>query len=219
VLQAPVPLKVAGPAGSGVAGLGQPEQISVGNTVIKLPAGSITMQSLVKNGPRWSSSGQAAGVALTYLAQVIPSLQANARSDLTLGAQWSLDMQVPTAKQKDPSLAGMLHIYREKGDVTVGVEQPLALGLRTFDARVDVANQQLRLAVETRWCARGPERCQCHRANAEWRISNDSALSLTGTTSIDTLAWLAPLTGQPGLELGGALKVALSGSGTMARRN
>jgi translocation and assembly module TamB len=87
-------------------------------------------------------------VALTYLAQVIPSLQANARSDLTLGAQWSLDMQVPTAKQKDPALAGMLHVYREKGDVTVGVEQPLALGLRTLDARIDVANQQLRLAVK-----------------------------------------------------------------------
>ncbi|OHV93920.1 hypothetical protein AKG95_25285 [Janthinobacterium lividum] len=215
VLQAPVPLKVAGPAGSGVAGLGQPEQISVGNTVIKLPAGSITMQSLVKNGPRWSSSGQAAGVALTYLAQVIPSLQANARSDLTLGAQWSLDMQVPTAKQKDPSLAGMLHIYREKGDVTVGVEQPLALGLRTFDARVDVANQQLRLAVKLDGARAGQSDVNATVQMLNGRISNDSALSLTGTTSIDTLAWLAPLTGQPGLELGGALKVALSGSGTI----
>ena len=215
VLQAPVPVKVAGPAGSGVAGLGQPEQISVGNTVIKLPAGSITMQSLVKNGPRWNSSGQAAGVALTYLAQVIPSLQANARSDLTLGAQWSLDMQVPTAKQKDPSLAGMLHIYREKGDVTVGVEQPLALGLRTFDARIDVANQQLRLAVKLDGARAGQSDINATVQMLNGRISNDSALSLTGTTSIDTLAWLAPLTGQPGLELGGALKVALSGSGTI----
>ena len=215
VLQAPVPVKVAGPAGSGVAGLGQPEQISVGNTVIKLPAGSITMQNLVKNGPRWTSSGQAAGVALTYLAQVIPSLQANARSDLTLGAQWSLDMQVPTAKQKDPALAGMLHVYREKGDVTVGVEQPLALGLRTFDARVDVANEQLRLAVKLDGARAGQSDINATVQMLSGRISNDSALSLTGTTSIDSLAWLAPLTGQPGLELGGALKVALSGSGTI----
>ncbi|MBE3027494.1 translocation/assembly module TamB domain-containing protein [Janthinobacterium sp. GW458P] len=215
VLQAPVPVKVAGAAGSGVAGLGQPEQISVGNTVIKLPAGSFTMQSLVKNGPRWTSSGQAAGVALTYLAQVIPSLQANARSDLTLGAQWSLDMQVPTAKQKDPSLAGMLHVYREKGDVTVGVEQPLALGLRTFDARVDVANQQLRLAVKLDGARAGQSDINATVQMLGGRISNDSALSLTGTTNIDSLAWLAPLTGQPGLELGGALKVALSGSGTI----
>ena len=215
VLQAPVPVKVAGPAGSGVAGLGQPEQISVGNTVIKLPAGSITMQSLLKNGPRWTSSGQAAGVALTYLAQVIPSLQANARSDLTLGAQWSLDMQVPTAKQKDPALAGMLHVYREKGDVTVGVDQPLALGLRTFDARVDVASQQLRLQVKLDGARAGQSDINATVQMLGGRISNDSALSLTGTTSIDSLAWLAPLTGQPGLELGGALKVALSGSGTI----
>ncbi|MGK5020055.1 translocation/assembly module TamB domain-containing protein [Janthinobacterium sp. LB2P10] len=215
VLQAPVPVKVAGPADSGVAGLGQPEQISVGNTVIKLPAGSINMQSLAKNGTRWSSSGQAAGVALSYLAQAIPSLQANARSDLTLGAQWSLDMQVATAKQKDPSLAGMLHIYREKGDVTVGVEQPLALGLRTFDARVDVANQQLRLAMKLDGARAGQSDINASVQMLGGRISNDSALSLTGTTSIDTLAWLAPLTGQPGLELGGALKVTLTGSGTI----
>ncbi|MGK5076942.1 translocation/assembly module TamB domain-containing protein [Janthinobacterium sp. HLX7-2] len=218
VLQAPVPVKVAGPAGSGVAGLGQPEQISVGNTVIKLPAGSISMQSLAKNGPRWTSSGQAAGVALTYLAQVIPALQANARSDLTLGAQWSLDIQMPTAKQKDPkapSLAGMLHIYREKGDVTVGVDQPLALGLRTFDARVDVANQQLRLQVKLDGARAGQSDINATVQMLGGRISNDSALSLTGTTSIDSLAWLAPLTGQPGLELGGALKIALAGSGTI----
>ena len=124
-------------------------------------------------------------------------------------------MQVPTAKQKDPALAGMLHVYREKGDVTVGVEQPLALGLRTFDARVDVANQQLRLAVKLDGARAGQSDINATVQMLSGRISNDSALSLTGTTSIDSLAWLAPLTGQPGLELGGALKVALSGSGTI----
>ncbi|WP_300752388.1 translocation/assembly module TamB domain-containing protein [Janthinobacterium sp.] len=215
VLQAPVPVRVAGPAGSGVAGLGQPEQISVGNTVIKLPAGSITMQNLNKDGARWTSSGQAAGVALTYLSQVIPALQANTRSDLTLGAQWSLDMTAATAKQKEPSLAGMLHVYREKGDVTVGVDAPLALGLRTLDARVDIANQQLRLQVKLDGARAGQSDINATVRMLDGRIGNDSALSLTGTTSIASLSWLAPLTGQPGLELGGGVTVALTGSGTI----
>lgn len=215
VLQAPVPVKVAGPAGSGVAGLGNPEQLSVGNTVIKLPAGSITMQSLAKNGPRWTSAGQATGVALNYLAQFAPALKENMRGDLTLGAQWSLDMQAATASQKEPALAGMLHIFREKGDVTVGVDQPLTLGLRTLDARVDVANQQLRLAVKLDGTRAGQSDINATVQMQGGRISNSSALSLTGTTNIASLAWVAPLAGQPGLELGGALKVALSGSGTI----
>ena len=215
VLQAPVPVKVTGPAGSGVAGLGNPEQLSVGNTVIKLPAGSITMQSLAKNGPRWTSSGQATGVALNYLAQFAPALRDNARGDLTLGAQWSLDMLAPTAARKEPALAGMLHVFREKGDITVGVEQPLTLGLRTLDARVDVANQQLRLAVKLDGTRAGQSDINATVQMVDGRIGNSSALNLTGTTNIASLAWVAPLAGQPGLELGGALKVALTGSGTI----
>ena len=215
VLQAPVAIKVAGPAGSGVAGLGNPEQLSVGNTVIKLPAGSITMQSLAKNGPRWTSTGQATGVALNYLAQFAPALKENMRGDLTLGAQWSLDMQAATASQKEPALAGMLHVFREKGDVTVGVDQPLTLGLRTLDARVDVANQQLRLALKLDGTRAGQTDINGTVQMLAGRISNNSALSLTGTTNIASLAWVGPLAGQPGLELGGALKVALTGSGTI----
>lgn len=215
VLQAPVAVKVAGAAGSGVAGLGNPDQLSVGNTVIKLPAGSITMQSLAKNGPRWTSTGQATGVALNYLAQFSPALKENMRGDLTLGAQWALDMQAATASQKEPALAGMLHVFREKGDVTVGVDQPLTLGLRTLDARVDVANQQLRLAVKLDGTRAGQSDINATVQMLGGRISNSSALSLTGTTNIASLAWVAPLAGQPGLELGGALKVALTGSGTI----
>ena len=50
-------------------GLVQPEQIALANAVIKLPDGSVSLQSLDKNGARWTSKGAAAGVPLNYLAQ------------------------------------------------------------------------------------------------------------------------------------------------------
>lgn len=214
-LQSPVPVRVAGPAGSGVGGLGNPEQISVGNTVIKLPAGSITMQSLTKNGPRWASTGQATGVALTYLGQFSPALQENLRGDLTLGAQWQVDMQAPTAAQKTPVLAGMVHLFREKGDVTVGLDQPLTLGLRTLDARVNIANDQLRLQAKLDGSRVGQSDVNATVQMLGGRIGNDSTLNLNSTTNIASLAWVGALTGQAGLQLDGALQMALTGSGTI----
>ncbi|CDG85383.1 translocation/assembly module TamB domain-containing protein [Janthinobacterium agaricidamnosum] len=213
-LQAPAPIRVAGPKDGGLAGLMHPEQISVSNAVIKLPAGSISLQSLEKAGPRWASSGQAAGVPLNYLTQAVPDLQQTMRSDMTLGAQWNLDLRA--AAGKDPALAGMLHVFREKGDITVGSEQPLLLGLRTLDARADVANSQLRMQVALDGARSGQVRLDGTVQMQQGRIAGDSPLNLTGSIDMPSLAWLGPLTGQAGLELGGALKLALTSGGTIA---
>ena len=92
-LQAPAPLRLAGAPGAGVMGLARPEQIALANAVIKLPEGSVTLQSLDKNGARWTSKGAATGVPLNYLAQFSQGMRDNLAGDLTLGAQWALDMQ------------------------------------------------------------------------------------------------------------------------------
>ncbi|HEV7816717.1 MAG TPA: translocation/assembly module TamB domain-containing protein, partial [Janthinobacterium sp.] len=212
-LQAPVPVHLAGPVGSGVEGLLHPQQIAASNATLQLPGGSISLQSLEKTGPNWRSTGQAAGVPLNYLAQALPAWRDNASSDLTLGAQWSLNLQA--AAGADPAIAGMLHAYREKGDITVGSDQPLALGLRTLDARMDVAAGALRLNVELDGARAGQLRLAAGAQLRQGRIANDSPLTLSGSADMASLAWLAPLTGQQGLELDGALRLAISGAGTI----
>ncbi|MET3133543.1 translocation and assembly module TamB [Oxalobacteraceae bacterium GrIS 1.11] len=214
-LQAPAPLRLAGPAGSGIAGLLHPEHIALSNAILTLASGNINVQSLEKDGPAWRSSGQAAGVPLSYLAQLAPALRDNTSGDLSLGAQWSLALQAATAGAPDPALAGMVHIFREKGDISVGTEQALALGLRQLDARVDVANNQLRLQVGIDGARSGQARLDASAHMPHGRISADSALTLSGSANMASLAWLAPLSGQTGLELGGALKLALTGGGTI----
>ena len=213
-LQAPVPLRLAGALGAGVMGLLHPQQIALANAVLTLPGGSLKVQSLDKNGPRWRSTGLAAGVPLNYLTQLAPAWRDNVSSDLTLGAQWSLDLTAG-AGAGDPALAGMLHVYREKGDVTVGTDTPLALGLRTLDARVDVAASQLRLQVTLDGARAGQARLNGGAQLVHGRLVNDSALTLSGNASMASLAWLAPLSGQAGLQLDGALSVALTGAGTL----
>ncbi|KQV79582.1 hypothetical protein ASD15_18960 [Massilia sp. Root351] len=96
-LQAPATLRIAGAAGGGAAGLAKPEQLSLSSAVIKLPDGSIRIDTLDKNGPRWRSKGSAAGVPVSYLAQLSELWRDNVVSDLTLGAAWALDLQAAPA--------------------------------------------------------------------------------------------------------------------------
>jgi translocation and assembly module TamB len=174
------------------------------------------VRSLEKTGARWRSEGQAAGVPLTYLSQLSPAWRQNASGDLTLGAQWSLALQAATATT-EPALAGMLHIYREQGDVTLGTELPLALGLRTLDARIDAAEQMLRLRLDIDGARAGQASLAGSVQLLHGRVASDSALKLSGSANMASLAWLAPLTGQPGLELDGALRLTLSGAGSVGK--
>ncbi|MDC8760730.1 translocation/assembly module TamB domain-containing protein [Janthinobacterium fluminis] len=215
-LQAPAPLRLAGPADAGAAALLHPEQLALSKLVLQLPGGSVSLQSLDKTGPRWRSTGVAAGVPLNYLAQLASAWRDNTRSDLTLGAQWSLSLQAAAPGAPQPALAGMLHVFREQGDVSVGNDTPLALGLRALDARVDVLNNVLRLQAAFDGKRAGQARLDASVNLAQGRIGADSALTLNGSADMASLAWLAPLSGQPGLELDGALKLAVTGAGSIA---
>jgi translocation and assembly module TamB len=210
-LQAPAPLSIVGPAKGGLAGLLAPQQLSFANAVLVLPGGSIRLQKLEKNGPLWSSNGQANGVALSYLAP--PAWREIVRSDLTLGATWALKLQ--TAAGLTPKVDGMLHVYREQGDVAIRADGPLALGLTLLDARVEVQANALRLQLAIDGARAGNARLDATAQLVDGRIANASALRATASANMPSLSWLAPLAGQPGLDLDGALTLALRAGGSV----
>ncbi|MES2160423.1 MAG: translocation/assembly module TamB domain-containing protein [Pseudomonadota bacterium] len=215
MLAAPAPLKLTAPAGSGVAGLLHPEQIALGSATIKLPDGSIRIDSLEKNGPAWRSKGLAAGVPVNYLAQLSDAWRDNVRSNMTVGAEWSMNLQA-ASKGNPPVLGGMLHAYREQGDLTItGADLPQPLGLRTLDGRVDVNDGTLHLQLNLDGTRAGQARLDATAQLHDGRLTESSAITLNGTANMGSLAWLAPLAGQPGLEIDGALKLAVSGNGTL----
>ncbi len=214
-LQAPVPLRIAGAPGSGVMGLLAPRELSLRDAVIKLPDGTISLQSLDKSGPHWTSKGAAAGVPLHYIAQFSAALRDGMRGDLTIGGQWALDMQAPAAPGAPPSLTGMLHLFREKGDLIAGADVPVALGLRVLDVRADIAGNALRTQVEIDGARSGRATIDATAQLVQGRVSTASPLKLAANADMTSIAWLAPLAGQPGLELDGALKLALTGGGTI----
>jgi translocation and assembly module TamB len=214
-LAAPAPLRIAGAPGSGIAGLAKPEQISFNNATIRLPAGSITLQSLAKNGARWTSRGSATGVPITYLGQASDAIRQNLRGDMTLGADWALDMRAPSASGAAPALDGSVHVFREKGDLIAGDVAPVVLGLRQLDLRADVNGGALRAQLAVDGSRIGTAKVDATAQMIHGRLDNDSPLRLTATANLGSLAWVSPLIGQPGLEVDGALNLAVTGAGTV----
>jgi translocation and assembly module TamB len=194
-------------------GLLKPEQIALSNTVIALPDGTLSLQTLEKDGARWRSKGVAAGVPLNYLAQFSEGMRDNVSGDLRIGADWSLDLQ--GAQGAASSLSGNLHVFREKGDLIVGGDVPVVLGLRTLDLRADIVGNALRTQLEIDGVRAGQARVDATAQLLGGRLGNDSPLKLSANADMGSIAWLAPLSGQPALELDGALKLVLTGSGTI----
>ncbi len=214
-LAAPTPLRIAGAPGSGLAGLAKPEQIALSGATIRLPAGSVTIDSLAKIGPRWNTRGSATGVPMNYLAQASDAMRQNVRGDLTLGAQWAIDLRAPTAAGAVPQLAGSVHVFREKGDLIAGDISPIALGLRQLDLRADVAGGALRSQFALDGTRIGTANVDATAQLLQGRVDNDSPLKLTANASLASLSWVSPLLGQPGLEVDGALRLAINGTGTV----
>ncbi|MYN02702.1 hypothetical protein GTP41_11395 [Pseudoduganella sp. DS3] len=216
-LQAPATLRVAGRPGQGVAGLASPEQIALGSATIAMPEGSLRIDTLAKNGQRWRSKGSAAGVNASYLAQLSDTWRSNVASSMTLGADWSFDLAAPAAKGAAPALDGSLHVFREKGDITItGGERPAPLGLRLLDARLTVAGDQLRTQLDLAGDRAGNARLEASAQLRDGRIPADSPLTFGASASLPSIAWLSPLLGVQGMQLDGALRASAAGRGTIA---
>jgi translocation and assembly module TamB len=214
-LAAPAPLKLVAPEGSGVAGLARPEQIALGTATINVRNGTIRIDNLEKTGAAWRSKGQAAGVPVNYFAQLSDAWRDNVRSNMTVGAEWSMNLQA-AGKTSPPVLGGMAHVYREQGDLTIiGADLSQPLGLRTLDARADVSDGTLRVQLNVDGTRLGQAHLDGSAQLHDGRLADDSSFTLTGSANMGSLAWLAPLAGQPGLEIDGTLKLAIGGSGTI----
>lgn len=216
-LQAPAALRIAARAGQGIAGLASPEQLALGSAAIAMPEGSLRIDTLEKNGLRWRSKGSATGVNASYLAQLSDTWRSNVASSMTLGADWSLDLAAPATKGAAPALDGSLHVFREKGDITItGGERPAPLGLRLLDARLTVTGDQLRTQLDLAGDRAGNARLEASARLRDGRIPADSPLTFGASASLPSIAWLSPLLGVQGMQLDGALRASAAGRGTIA---
>ncbi len=187
------------------------DDFSVRDMVLKLPDGNLTVEKFVRKGTMIETSGRARGVPLAYLLALSPDTSGSVRTTLTLGADWSVRM--------GNSLDGQIHLYRENGDITFTGDNVIQLGLDTLDAQVrlshNTADLDVRIQSEKAGHIALSASTRLIRHNGSWGVTQNSPLQLSARADMPSLAWIGPLTGQPDIELGGALAFAIRGGGTL----
>jgi translocation and assembly module TamB len=208
-LQAPAPLRFSVLRGAG--GKVALERLALSNAVLKLGRGTVTLQSLEKDGPHWKSSGAATGLLVRQLANFVPALDDVVAGDMAIGATWNADLGA--------ELNGALRIVRESGDLALGSDLPVLLGLSVFDARLTLAANALQAQLDMQGTRSGTLHLDAGarlvQEDGKWRLGDASPLRLNGSAAMDSVAWLGPLVGPVGLDLGGRLTMSVSGAGTV----
>ncbi|HEY5799810.1 MAG TPA: translocation/assembly module TamB domain-containing protein [Burkholderiaceae bacterium] len=208
-LQAPAPLRFA--VLRDAKGAVQLDSFALTAATLALPKGLVNIQTIEKNGPHWKTSGTAAGVPATYLAQFSQPLEQVVAGDMTLGGSWTVDLGA--------ELNGAVRIARESGDLALGADLPVLLGLTRFDASLNLARNSLEAQFDVQGTRPGAVHVDAStrlvQQDGKWQVGADSPLRVNGNASMASIAWLAPLVGPVGLELNGSLGLVFIGSGTV----
>ncbi len=187
------------------------DDFSIRDMVLKLPDGRLTVQKFVRKGNVIETSGNARAVPLAYLLALSPDASGSVHTTLTLGADWSL--------KTGNSLDGQIHLYRENGDITLMGDNVIELGLDTLDVQMQLSGNTVNLDAGVQSVKAGKiavsAMTRLTRQDGSWSVTPNSPLQLSAHADMPSLAWIAPLTGQQDIELGGALALAVRGRGTL----
>ena len=157
------------------------------------------------------TSGSAKAVPLAYLLAISPDASGSVHTTLKLGADWSV--------KTGNSLDGQMHLYRENGDITLMGDNVIQLGLDTLDVQMQLSGNTVNLDARVQSGKAGniavSAMTRLTQQDGSWGVTQNSPLQLSVHADMPSLAWIAPLTGQPDIELGGALALAVRGSGTL----
>lgn len=187
------------------------DDFSIRDMVLKLPDGRLTVQKFVRKGNVIETSGSAKAVPLAYLLAISPDASGSVHTTLKLGADWSV--------KTGNSLDGQMHLYRENGDITLMGDNVIQLGLDTLDVQMQLSGNTVNLDARVQSGKAGniavSAMTRLTQQDGSWGVTQNSPLQLSVHADMPSLAWIAPLTGQPDIELGGALALAVRGSGTL----
>ena len=186
---------------------------SLQDLAINLAGGRVNITTLEKSGSKLSSRGSARGLPLSWLIAFAPALAESIDTNLMLGADWSL--------AAGDTVDGNVHLFREAGDITLRGNAATTLGLTALDLRANIARNAVQAEAKVSGERAGniqlSANTQLAQQNGKWTLPAQSPLRMSAKADIPSLAWLGPMSGNPGIDVGGRLKLALAGSGTVGR--
>ena len=192
-----------------VAGVDRAE---LGRTVLQFSDGSAEIDRFVYAGGRLTTSGRATGVPLDLVGTFSREFAHQVRTSLKLGAEW--DVRV------DSEIDGKLHVFRESGDVQFLGEPRFALAFDNLDVAAVVVASRVSANLDAAGNGFGSVKASAEtrvsKRASGWGIAGDAPLQLKSDIDIPDMRWLGRLSGRPGLDLSGRLRVVAAARGTVA---
>lgn len=204
----PIPLKLLAPAkliaSAARLELGAAE-LRVRDAKVRLRETVWTPESLVARG---ELSGLRVGLVLDEFQRTVAG-----GGSLRLGAEWDVRL----AAQAN----GTVRVFREDGDIVVGGDAPVSLGLSELELRLNAIDNRLALSLSARGerlgRVAGSATAQAQRApSGGWRLDPNALLAGSVSARVPSVAWLGPLVDQ-NLQTAGALSAEFSLTGTPAQ--
>lgn len=187
-------------------------QIDLSQARFNVAGGELTLARLIREGAVLRTQGWARGIQFSRVLPFLPKFTVPLRASLLLDAQWDLTI--------GDTVEGMFKLVRTRGDIVLGSNPDLALGLTEFAIDARAERNRIRLGLN----AMGQELGRLNaggeltlvRRNGSWALQPNAPLALAANAHIPSLAWLGKFSAAP-LTLGGALDIDLKAAGTFAQ--
>lgn len=197
-LTAPTPVSVA----ADHVALGA-AQLKGSHSFVNLEALSWTPQEIVARG---TLSGLRVGLALNEAQQVVAQGES-----LQVGANWDIHLR--------DHANGQIRVFREEGDLVLGGDAPVALGLTELEGVLAASDDRLAFSLSAAGKRIGvisaAATAAVERHGLQWQLAESAPLLGSAQIKVPSLNWVGPLV-DPNLRTGGSVQGDFSLSGTPA---
>ena len=189
------------------------ERVEVGTAVLRFTEGRVQLDRLVSADGTIATAGSASGFPLAVIGTLSPEFARQVATSLKFGGQWDLRI--------GDTIDGNVRLFRESGNVQFLTDPRFSIAPSKLEIAATVVADhvtakvtaigdglgRIEASVETRIEKRG----------GQWGLPSEAPLALTSDVDVPDLRWLARLSGRPGLDLRGHVKLAVTGKGTVGQ--
>lgn len=189
------------------------EHIEVGAAHLRFTEGRVDLERLLYEGGRIDTAGKASGFPLSMVGTFSRDFNQRVATTLKFGGEW--DLKIADA------IDGKVRLFRESGNIRFLTEPRFDVDPEKIEVAADIVANRVSAVVSAtgRGLGRidGSFQTRLSKRDGQWGLAGDAPLTLKSDVDIPDLRWLARLSGVPGLDVYGALQVAVTGRGTVAQ--
>lgn len=189
------------------------ERVEVGAAHMKFAEGRVDLERLLYENGRIDTVGKASGFPLSIVGTFSRDFNQQVSTTLKFGGEWDLKI--------GDAIDGKVRLFRESGNIRFLTEPRFDVDPEKIEVSADIVADRVTALVSAagRGLGRidGSVETRLSKRDGQWGLAGDAPLTLKSDVDIPDLRWLARLSGVPGLDVYGALQVAVTGHGTVAQ--